>query len=343
MKANYTVSQFNMPPFPQGPDGTLRQVGLEFEFANLSPKETANLVQRQFGGEIQEENPHLCYVNTESLGTFTIQVDARMLSEKSYQSFFEKLGIDLDQNIQNKSLDEHIEGLLGHIAQDLIPYELTTPPVPLDRLTEIAELKDIMRENDAKGTLDSWKYGFGLHLNPEVPATSPKGILQYLRAFVLLFPWLRQEGKIDLTRRIMPFIDPFELGYLRIILPTNYTPDMETLIRDYHHHNPDRNRPLDLYPLFAHLKPELVKTFSGVGKISPRPTFHYRLPNCEISSPDWHLADVWNRWLEVEKLAANSRLLKKASALFQEKQLRPFLPNEKDWIEYLEQNVIDHE
>jgi hypothetical protein len=37
--------------------------------------------------------------------------------------------------------------------------------------------------------------------------------------------------------------------------------------------------------------------------VKPRPAFHYRLPNCMVDEADWTLAEEWNRWVVVERLA----------------------------------------
>jgi Putative amidoligase enzyme len=60
------------------------------------------------------------------------------------------------------------------------------------------------------------------------------------------------------------------------------------LFEHYLEHNPTRNRPLDLLPLFVHLHgPGLLKRVEDAPLVKPRPTFHYRLPNCELTNPGW--------------------------------------------------------
>jgi hypothetical protein len=40
-------------------------------------------------------------------------------------------------------------------------------------------------------------------------------------------------------------------------------------------------------------------------KINARPTFHYRLPDARVSDPGWSIAPDWNRWVAVERVAAD--------------------------------------
>jgi hypothetical protein len=47
--------------------------------------------------------------------------------------------------------------------------------------------------------------------------------------------------------------------------------------------------------------------------IKPRPTWHYRLPNCLIDDPDWSLRDPWREWVRIEKLAADPDALAAAA------------------------------
>jgi hypothetical protein len=44
--------------------------------------------------------------------------------------------------------------------------------------------------------------------------------------------------------------------------------------------------------------------------VKARPTFHYRLPNCDIDNPAWGIYLSWNRWCQVEELAADSDRLR---------------------------------
>jgi hypothetical protein len=46
--------------------------------------------------------------------------------------------------------------------------------------------------------------------------------------------------------------------------------------------------------------------------VRPRPTFHYRLPNCLVDDPSWSFALEWNRWVEVERLAEDPVRLARA-------------------------------
>ena len=49
-------------------------------------------------------------------------------------------------------------------------------------------------------------------------------------------------------------------------------------------------------------------------RISPRPAFHYRLPDANLGQADWSVCLEWNRWLVVERLAENRPLLERMAA-----------------------------
>ncbi|NNC55402.1 MAG: hypothetical protein HKO07_06755, partial [Pseudomonadales bacterium] len=98
----------------------------------------------------------------------------------------------------------------------------------------------------------------------------------------------------------------------------DYKPGVEQLIDDYLTHNPTRNRSLDMLPLFAHLDEQRVRNTIDDDRIKARPTFHYRLPNCDIDSPDWNIDLSWSLWLQVEKLAFDAPRLKKYCSLYTE-------------------------
>jgi hypothetical protein len=176
--------------------------------------------------------------------------------------------------------------------------------VPWSQLGELEPLWRRLRELGARGTHAAWRYGFGLHLNPDVPSTTASSLLAHLKAFLLLQPWLIKEGRTALSRRLGPFIRPFPTDYVQLVLAPEYWPEQGALMDDYLQHNPTRDRPLDLLPVFAHLDPESIRArVENPHLVKARPTFHYRLPNCDIDCADWSPSAEWNRWLRVEALA----------------------------------------
>jgi hypothetical protein len=185
--------------------------------------------------------------------------------------------------------------------------------MPLTELHKIEWLRQALFENNAKGTKASIFYAFAMHINPELPAKNVETLLNYTRAFLLLYPWLFQVSDIHIARKVSTFINPFPAAYVVFVLQQEYKPDLDTFIDDYHSFNPDRNRPLDLYPVLAWLNADKVAQLQDVGKVSARPTFHYRLPNSLIDDPSWSIATEWNHWIEVEKLASDPEALEELS------------------------------
>ncbi|WP_238578863.1 amidoligase family protein [Inquilinus limosus] len=92
-----------------------------------------------------------------------------------------------------------------------------------------------------------------------------------------------------------------------------YRPDRAGLIDDYLAANPTRDRGLDLLPLLLSLDPERVRARLPYEKIAPRPVFHYRLPQAHPGEPGWSIAQDWNCWVEVERLAADGDRLAAAA------------------------------
>ncbi|NNL10504.1 MAG: amidoligase family protein, partial [Pseudomonadales bacterium] len=160
------------------------------------------------------------------------------------------------------------------------------------------------------------RYAFGVHLNPELPALDAGTIVNYLRAYFVLYDWIAGQERVDTARKITPYIDHFEKSYIKLVIDPGYAPSVEALIDDYIEHNPTRNRSLDMLPLFAHLDEPRVRAAIDDDRIKARPTFHYRLPNCDIDSPDWNIDLPWSLWLEVEKLACDKARLGEYCQLF---------------------------
>lgn len=105
---------------------------------------------------------------------------------------------------------------------------------------------------------------------------------------------------------------------------------------DYLAHNPTRNRPLDMLPLLAHLDSRRVlHAAEDKHLVKARPAFHYRLPNCMIDEPAWTLAQEWNRWVAVERLAADPEKLASMSRDYLRLEGESFKPFIDKWPDAL--------
>ncbi len=295
---------FKLLPVLHNRKGEIRKVGFELEFSNVGVEESVQIIQELYGGRVHKENRFLQQVVDTPIGDFTVEFDLRLLTEKKYKQFFDTFNVDLQGiKLGEGTLEDSVETVLESVVGKLFPYEIGTPPVPCTELEQFERLRQALYEHHAKGTEAFPTNVFGTHINVEVPNTHPLTILHYIQAFLLLYPWLVEKGETDLARRISPFIKPYPDEYAQLVLSPGYQPDLDGLIDDYHLHSPDRNRPLDLYPLFAALHPAKIDSFTNLGKVKARETFHYRLPNSLISKPDWTLAQEWNLWAMIEELA----------------------------------------
>lgn len=303
MDTTSTTEPFLLPPQPRNAKGDMRKAGFELEYSGLDVQKSALLVRRVFGGDhvIRSSFEHVIHAPP---GDFDVVIDTSVLKEKRYEKALRAVGLDPDR------LNTHWleEALLG-VAATLVPIEISAPPIPIDQLAPLDELRGQLRAAGAKGTRASVVYAFGMHINPEVAVLHAAPILDHLRAFILLYPWLKQRAEVDLARRIAPYINPFPAAYGRLILQPDYaaTDTKVRLIRDYLRHNPTRNRPLDMMPLLACLDREMVMRIAREqgeeGLVKPRPAYHYRLPNCMVDEDGWTLAREWNAWVAVERLA----------------------------------------
>ena len=91
---------------------------------------------------------------------------------------------------------------------------------------------------------------------------------------------------------------------------------MDDLIDDYLAANPTRNRDLDLFRSCCIATKQRVRAVLPNEKINARPTFHYRLPDARVSDPGWSIAPDWNRWVAVERLAADRDRLDAVGAAY---------------------------
>lgn len=324
-------TEFTSPPIKTNSNGKERSVGYEFEFTGLNMANAAELIQELFGGSIRKESAYELEVDDTTFGPFRLELDAQLLREKKYETLLKKVGIDLDTFKEKNS----IEVSLVELASTVVPFEIITPPVPFSEMHQLNAITENLRVRKAEGTGSSFINAFGLHINPEISEESTISILNHLRAYVLLDPWIRKDAKIDVSRRITPFINPYKEEYILHILNEDYNPDLDTLIRDYFVFDNSRNRALDLLPLFMHLNEELTASLLKDTITTARPTWHYRLPNCSIEDENWLLAQEWNRWVLVEKLAYDEKQLHQYMRAYKKIKKETMIRFERKWVELM--------
>ena len=291
---------FEMPPRIMTDKGEPRKVGIEIEFSGLDAAETATLLYEMFGGELSEEDPHAFKLTGSRLGTFDIELDTQYAHPKADErgSSAWRLGREA----------------VGAVMGLWLPTEIDSAPLPFDRLPELDAIIGVLRNRGAVGTKAELVYAFSLQFNPEAPSLETADLLAVMRAYMVVEPALRRESGTDRLRRMLPFIQPYPNDYVRKVLDWGYAPTRAQMIDDYLAANPTRNRGLDMLPLFAELDHDRVQAAVPDQRIKPRPTFHYRLPDCRIDEPDWSMALEWNRWVAVERLAEDPDRLPKAAA-----------------------------
>ncbi|EIM25141.1 amidoligase family protein [Microvirga lotononidis] len=316
-----TEIDFALPPVLLNEQGQMRTVGIEIEFVGPSAERTVQALQEALGGRLIEEDPHAFALKESAIGDLTVELDSRILHPGK-------------QAGTQKGVLPKIAALFGFAARYLVPCELVTAPIPVDRLQELNRILAILRGVGAKGTQDGPFYAFGLHFNPEIPRRDVATLTAFMKSFALLNPWLRREASPDATRNLLGFADPFPAEYVRRIGDPYYWPDMPGFIDDYLAYNATRNRDLDLLPLLHDFDATRVRAVLPNEKINGRPTFHYRLPDARVSDPGWSIAPDWNRWVCVERLAADREKLDAVGAAY-----LSFEGEDKSWANVVEQIV----
>jgi hypothetical protein len=315
---------FLLPPVMRNARGTVRTAGFELEFSELSLQQSADIVRGVFGGEHVIESTFKHVVKSRH-GDFSIEIDSRVLKKRMYEEPMRLVGLEPDQ-LDTRRLEEVLLDVFATFA----PIEIACPPIPMDQLAPLEDLRRRLHERGAKGTRAAFWYAFGFHINAEVPSTDATVLRDHLRAFLLLYPWIKDRADVDAARQLAPFINPFPEEYVRRIVAEDGPALLSRLLDDYLAYNPTRNRPLDMLPVLAMLDRERVERWLPEGYkplLSPRPTFHFRLPNCMIDERDWTLAREWNKWVAVERLASDPPQLAEMSRDYlvaEEESFKPF-------------------
>lgn len=331
--------KFAVPPHKSNQEGKERSVGFEFEFTGVEMMDAADMICELYGGQVEQLSGYEYRVKDSEFGDFSLELDASLFLNKKYEKVLKTVGLDVNK-LKNK---DKLEEALRDMASTVVPFEIITPPIPLSKLNRLNELVNRLRDWKAKGTGDSFFYAFGLHLNPEVPELSAKSLLSHLKAYVMLDGWIRKDADVNISRKLTPYINEYEMDYIRFILREDYQPDIKELIRDYFTFKNSRNRPLDMLPVFMFMEKEFTSDLMKEELTSARPTFHYRLPNCSLGDEAWSLAAEWNRWVLVEKLAEDEQALDQYSRAFLNMDAKSVFSMKKKWIKLMDrwvQNVI---
>ena len=297
--------EWREPPRTLNVDGGHRRVGVEIEFAAVSAQDGAEIVRRLFGGAVREEDAHRYHVDGTEFGAFTCELDSQYVHRAEDEEPLDaSAGGSLIEDLQATMRE-----LLGDVSSVVVPCEIVCPPIAIPQLSRLRALLDALSKAGAEGTRASPFYAFGAQLNPEIADDGADYLVSILKAYLLVSPWLRAIMDLDMSRRLVPFADPFPVSYTQRVLAKDYWPDLRDFMTDYLAENPTRNRELDLLPLFAWMDEDLVRRHLSDSRIKARPTFHYRLPDANIGEAGWSLALEWNRWLVVERLAEDRGLL----------------------------------
>jgi len=327
-----TNDGFNLPPILTNAEGKIRRAGFEFEYTGLDVPRSAEAVRAVFGGSCEEDGTFIRHVRTAEFGTFSVEIDTSILKEKKYEPALRAIGFDL-----NESDSKSLEHKLVRLFSTLVPFEISTPPIPLERLGLVEQLQNELRVRGAKGTKASIFYAFGFHINIELPSRDVRLIQNVLRAFVLLYPWIKRRVDVDLTRKLSPYIHPFSDEYVRLILSEDYPTSADKFVEDYLHYNPTRNRALDLLPVLATLdEAKVMANAAEPTLVKPRPAFHYRMPNCLLDDPEWSIKREWNTWVAVERLAGDETKLLRMAEDYRDAERQSFKPFYDKWPSVLE-------
>jgi hypothetical protein len=331
------MNEYIQPKLLQNIQGAERKVGFELEFSGLDVTETCRLIEAVYPGTASVESEFEAQVKTAELGVFVVELDWQFGKELA-QKGGEKTKTGASSQLQNSFIQT-----LASLAGQIVPIEIVCPPLPLSKLELLEPLIEQLRRAGAKGTGESPVFAFGVHINAEIPDASANCLRRYLQAYCIAQDWLIKTHDIDLTRRLTPYVDLYPEEYMYTVLNYDDSIDLDTLIGDYLSHNRTRNRALDMLPVFRYLDEERVDQAMEDNLTNARPTFHYRLPNCEINRDGWYLSESWNTWCVIECLAVCEKLLDEFIAAWQKHDAKRLFPGPQPWHDKLTELLRDLE
>ena len=297
------TDRFLALPDPAGTGSAARRCGVELEFAGLSVAQAADVVQALWGGSITQSGPREIVLEGGRLGRVKVELDISLSKQWA-------------------------EDLAAQALGDLVPVEVVTAPLAQADLPQVDALVVALRRAGGLGTRARLAYGFGLHLNPELPSPDGAGLVAVACAYGLLEGWLRASDPVDMARRVLPFVAPWPPALVDALVDS--PPDVAAFARLYVAHAPSRHHGLDLLPALEHLCPSALADVPPEHLKGGRPTFHYRLPEARLDAPGWSVAYEWNRWVMIEAVAATPDLMAELVHAWAAHR-RALLPMRRDW------------
>jgi len=291
------ASEAPFPPLPDLPEGrgAPRKVGVELEFGALPPERAALVAAESLGGRLRQISAGEWRLEDSALGALKIYLDTAFRPGGSDKA--SEAGVAL--------------------ARQVVPIEIVTEPVAQADLPRLQQLVAALAASGAEGSRSHVLHGFGLHLN--VALADPSGgrdLPRIARAFALLEPWLRARDPLDMSRRVLPFTQPFPRPFAEAAAGLRPDAPPEALFDLIDAHLDSRNHGLDLLPAYAHVAPaRFARHPAAGGPVSARPAYHFRMPESRIDEADWSLSHDWRRWVLVERAAADDAVTARLAAL----------------------------
>ena len=277
---------FDPLPTPLTAQGRPRLTGVEIELGGLDEARCAKICADRLNGRAVQRDSADWRVEDSELGTLKVYLDTALREAEATA-------------LRDAALS---------LGREVVPVEIVTEPLDLDGLRRLDTLREDLRLAGAVGSGGGLFFGFGVHLNVEIASEEAGAVVPVLLAYALIEDWLRRSRPIDNMRRVLPFAAPYPTSLVRELIALGADAGLPEVIDTYLGVTNSRNHALDMLPVFAHLDhPRVASVLTAAS--SPRPAFHFRLPDCRIDEPGWTLAREWRRWLLVEKVAERRDLL----------------------------------
>jgi len=139
---------FPQPPLTSNHAGDERRVGIEIEFTNLPGTSIARIVKDVLRGTVEWETDYEAVVRDTNLGNFIVELDWRWLKEQQQN----RNGLPSKSPIADQAID-----LIGIAAQQLVPWEIVSPPIPITQLHRLDELVAVLHNCGGTGCrLNIW-------------------------------------------------------------------------------------------------------------------------------------------------------------------------------------------
>lgn len=205
-----------------------RRFGVEIEFGGINSKETAELIAREFGGQIETVKREI------NIGIKEVLGNGKIVYEVDYIDDYKVVGSELGDVTVITEFNE-TESVLDLSKVNPVT-EVITEPIRADKIPMLQKLGDVLKDNGAQGTDEGRPVGIHVTVemnNGNVTDDMSEFLVDLFRS--ITNPKNRRENaySLNVSAERQPYLNYFTEGMIKRVRDKKYKPTMQEFYDDF--------------------------------------------------------------------------------------------------------------